>query len=537
MTLKVKKIAVWILCLSMALILNLGPSAAYCASSTTFQVGKTPISFRWYVGYDWYTKRDWKGGTDVGSDWLAKNKKIDIGFFGPNGAASLKLSTMMVSDALPEVMTLERGQDVEKLFNARKLVALDKYIPKYPNLKKWAGSVTLNMLKSKDGQLYQFPNWYIGGPNGNGNTGYLVNQKIWKELGRPSLKTTDDLYNYLKLVKQKYPNVIPLNPGIECHGVNYIYNAFKENAYVVNRTAYVSGNKLDYVFKDPAYQEYMTFVNRLFKEKLIAQNAFTQTLEQATEKLNRGEIAVYIAGDIIGPGRTANGLLKAKNYTSGNAYEAIWPVCKKGLDPSKARTTGFVRLGWNVAVITKAAKNPEQIFAVLDYLTGEEAQRALTFGPPGLFYDSVDSYGAPIFNAKYEKALSDKSEVLSNLAQNNWVGNATFVDTSKGRAAMRLKNQDWGLVTQINNTWKTTFDVTEFQNLIPSPSLPEGKIYISGDDIAKATFAKMIFARNSSDLQDEFKMAIKKLDSIGYQKVLNYMTKKWQENRRVISGR
>ena len=117
------------------------------------------------------------------------------------GAHTQKLSAMMASDDLPDMIWTDRNHpDMERLRKEGKLVAYDDYLDKYPNLKTWMGD--LNMLRSDDGKLYMFPNWYSSNPYGN--AGYVVNKKIYKELGEPPLETTDDLYDYLVKVKDKY---------------------------------------------------------------------------------------------------------------------------------------------------------------------------------------------------------------------------------------------------------------------------------------------------------------------------------------------
>src|SRR5699024_11337140 len=70
-----------------------------------------------------------------------------------------------------------RSSDL-RLREAGKLIALDDYMDKYPNLKEWLSEDAINMLRSEDGKLYQFPNWYNSEPFGN--AGYVVNKKIWR---------------------------------------------------------------------------------------------------------------------------------------------------------------------------------------------------------------------------------------------------------------------------------------------------------------------------------------------------------------------
>jgi len=94
---------------------------------------------------------------------------------------------MIAGDDLPDFIWLDRGSDVERLREAGALVPFDDYLDKYPNLKEWAGEDILNMLRSEDGKLYQFPNWYSSEPFGN--AGYVVNKEIHDALGAPELKT------------------------------------------------------------------------------------------------------------------------------------------------------------------------------------------------------------------------------------------------------------------------------------------------------------------------------------------------------------
>ena len=254
-----------------------------------FVFGETPIEYTMYGHYDWYTMPNW--GEDVATKSIKENKKVNVVPISSGGNAEQKMNTMIVSNDLPDVIWLDRGPDVDKLREAGMLVPFDDYLDKYPNLKEWAGESTLNMLRAEDGKIYQFPNWYTSQPNGN--SGYVVNEKIYKELGVPKLETTDDLYSYLQLVKEKYPNVIPFEPG-QGDGLDVLYSAFGEehpNLYIGNR-AVPQGDQLTSIFKDPVYRESMQYISRLYRERLISQDVLTQTLDQVKEKVMTGNFAV-----------------------------------------------------------------------------------------------------------------------------------------------------------------------------------------------------------------------------------------------------
>ncbi|MCJ8010121.1 extracellular solute-binding protein, partial [Lederbergia wuyishanensis] len=189
-----------------------------------------------------------------------------------------------VGNELPDVIWLDRNADLDRLREADMLVPLDEYIDKYPNIKEWVGESTLNMLRAEDGHVYAIPNWYTTQPNGN--TGYVVNDKIYKELGSPKLETTDDLYAYLKQVKEKYPDVIPFEAG-QGDGLDVIYSAFGEvhpNLFMSNHFV-PDGDKLSSIFTDPVFRDAMVYMNKLYRERLLDQDTLTQTLDQVKEKV------------------------------------------------------------------------------------------------------------------------------------------------------------------------------------------------------------------------------------------------------------
>lgn len=311
---------------------NAETNQAESAEPQLFELGKEPLEFTLYGNYDWYTMPKW--GADETTAWVKENKKVNITEIPNGGNTVQKLNTMIASGDLPDVIWGERGADVERLREAGLLVPLDDYIEKYPNLKKWLDPKAMNMLRSPDGKLYQFPNWYTNRPNGN--AGWVVNKKIYKELGSPKLETTDDLYAYLKLVKEKYPDVIPLETDLasEGHGLDQIYSAFKENNLSFPRYfAVPNGDKMTSIYKDEPFRESVVYAAKLFREKLMTQDAMTQTRDQVQEKLMNGRVAVYTSSNPTLYAMQAHAALTQKDPDAG--YFMIWPIHKEGLEKTK----------------------------------------------------------------------------------------------------------------------------------------------------------------------------------------------------------
>ncbi|GAB6926725.1 hypothetical protein JCM10914A_07080 [Paenibacillus sp. JCM 10914] len=498
-------------------------------TSDGFVLGEQPLEFSFYGHYDWYTMPEW--GADLATQWIKENKSVNVVPVSSGGAAKNKMSTMIVSGELPDVIWMERGAEVEKLRSEGMLVPFDDYLDQYPNLKKWAGESTLDMLRSPDGKLYQFPNWYTTQPNGN--AGYLVNKKIYNELGSPSLETTEDLYAYLKQVKQNYPDVVPLEVGQAAAGVDIMVSAFAENRpYTFNSMMAVpQGDQLVSLFTDPVYRELMQYVSRMYREKLMTQDAFTQKLEQVEQKIITGKVAVYAASSPTEFGSKGNNILSAEDPDAG--YIMIWPVHKEGLDANQIFPGDYKQLGWNVSVITKSAKDPEAIFAFLDWFTGPEGQRTIMWGPEGLYWDGTDEDEAPLFTDKFTSEAKARDELMGATVNFQWNGNTVYVDQSKMKfeSTLPAEKRNWETYWQSEVTWKTQMNTTEYVNLDPAGDSEEGIIAQRVFEIYEQTRAKAIsMATSDEEVLAILDKAEADAQQAGYDKLLKYKTAKWQEN-------
>ncbi|TCZ72876.1 extracellular solute-binding protein [Paenibacillus albiflavus] len=504
---------------------------------TGFTLGDKPVEFTFYGHYDWYTMPPW--GEDAATAWIKDHKKVNVTAIQSGGNAEQKLSTMIASSTLPDVIWLDRGKDVERLRTADMLVPLDDYLEKYPNLKKWAGESTLNLLRSPDGKIYQFPNWYTTRPNGN--TGYVVNMRIYNEMGKPKLETFDDLYNYLKAVKAKYgDSVVPYDPGIEGQGVDLLISGFANDyptSYIANRSV-PKGDKLVSIFTDSVYRESLIYANKLYQEKLMLQDALTQTQDQIKEKLNTDRVAVYADSSPTEFASLGDATVKAQN-PQHPGYNMFWPMHKEGVDKNKVYPGDWNQLGWNVSVITKSAKDPEAIFAFLDWYTGEEGMRTIFWGPDGLYWNGVDSEGGPQFNDKYFNDREEVTKLMNTTNELQWAGNTVYVDTTKSRIESKLpvEKRNWETRWQTEVSWKTSFNSTQFLNMAPIPDTDEGITAQRIDDIFKEARAQALYAKNADEVNKILDKAEKDAQNAGYEKLLAYQTKIWQNNLKLIGGK
>ncbi|MFD0714760.1 extracellular solute-binding protein [Paenibacillus sp. GCM10027626] len=499
-----------------------------------FVLGEEPLSFSFYGNYDWFNMQPW--GEDPATKWIKDNKKVTVEAISSGGAPEQKLNTMIASGELPDVIFLERGSDVERLRKAGKLVALDDYFEKYPNLRKWLDPSALQMLRSEDGKLYQFPNWHTTEPQGNG--GYMINKGIYKALGSPKLETFDDLYAYLKLVKEKYPDVIPFETTIGGQGVDVLYSGFADDhpLLYLSQLAVPEGNELKSILSDPVYRESMLFASKLAREKLLTPDALTQTLDQVRERMTTGRVAVIAAYNVMNIGGQGNMGLRDEEQDESKkndvGYQLIWPLHKEGVDKNKVWPTQYDKLGWNVSVITTAAKNPEGIFAYLDWQTGDEGQRVLTYGPEGLYWQGTDEIGTPIFKPEFYDDEKEYNRLYGVWDTFTWSANSSFHRSIKERVESQTPPEKAKKMAppQPDYNLRTAFNGTAFVNLEPPAGSDEAIIAQKVDDIFKEARAKAIFAKSDEEVIALLDKAENDALKAGYDKLLKYKTERWQEN-------
>ncbi|WP_127493725.1 hypothetical protein [Paenibacillus glycanilyticus] len=505
-------------------------------------LGKEELKFSFYVNYDWYAPVGY--GNDPTTKWLKDTKKINIEEVSSGGNAQQKFGTMVAGDQYPDVIQLDRGsKEFNSLVENGKLVAIDDYLNKYPALKELLDPETLNSLRSPDGKIYGIPNWFNStrNPNQTLGNGWLVNRKVYKELGQPKLETFDDLYAFLKQVKEKYPNMVPIDTGNVTDGnpmlVDYIYAGMGDNRNALPTSNVTGGGRVNLetsqvesLFDDPAYKETWKFLNLLFREKLLSQDTFTQKAEQFKEKINSGRIAIMAINDAAGNGKEANNIL------GDNGYDFLPLIHKTGVDASKVKNAGVGTLGWNLDVITTSAKSPERIFEFLDWWASKEGQRIMNFGPPGLLYDQVDTNGAPIDNEK-AKTITDKEKQDLKLFNFRPLGSWYNTIIVNAKTAQDPSKETWDskaskfygqfVAKEIN-----TDQFNSFQGMDPNSEAGVASQQIK--QIALKEHTKLFYAKDDAAFEAEFSKYMDEVNKAGYDKVLAYQNKTWAENKKQL---
>ncbi|MBD2860442.1 type 2 periplasmic-binding domain-containing protein [Paenibacillus oceani] len=258
---------------------------------------------------------------------------------------------------------------------------IDKYAPnfkklmeKYPDLKKG--------LTMPDGNIYSFPSFYspdflpmlIGTP-------FWVKQEWLTKLGMKEPTTTEELYQYLKAVKQTDLNgngqadEIPyagtgINPLIEqLRGAWGFGNRGLGHKFV---DVDPKTNELRFFRTDPKYKEVIEYVRKLYSDGLIDKEIFTVKTSALYAK---GQTGIF--GSTINPNPSTQ--LNQSGYVGLGAL--------KGPHGDQVYSHVKVPAVWPGAfVITDKNKHPEATVRWIDHFFGDEGATFYFMGIEGQTY-------------------------------------------------------------------------------------------------------------------------------------------------------
>lgn len=228
----------------------------------------------------------------------------------------------------------------------------------------------------------------------------------WLEaVGQKELpKTTDEFYDLMVKFRDEDPNktgkddTIPLT-DVKMESIRpWLMGAFGMRSFGLE----VVDGKVQYTPITENYKEYVTFMNKMYSEKLLDQEVFGQSQEQTKAKGQNNQIGLFSDWfSYFTTGQTEEEALNNPMFqplTSDISKEAVVP---KG--PGILRTT---------LTITKNAASPEAILRWADYFYSEEGSFYLNFGPEGEFWEFTENDKGEkvrVFTDKVDKTNIEES--------------------------------------------------------------------------------------------------------------------------------
>lgn len=319
------------------------------------------------------------------TNYHRKASGIDVTFepaLADAASEQQKKAMILSSNDTPDLMDMNRTE-YYKYASQDVLADVEPYfdiMPDYISLVNSYGEDIISFVRFND-KVYCFPSvleeYDLNRTHGGG---IAVRKDVMNKLDIQNPITINDYYDMWKTVKEN-TNLIPLTSAGD--GFAAIKAAFR----VALRYKQV-GDKLEYIWVQPEFKDYLDFMNKLYTESLLDQEYITTNATTLTEKfmgnkaysLNCGW--AYLCVNIRDIGDKIDGAEMAflPQPSGPNGEKALlyhtWPVQRL----------------W---VVPEAAKNKEAAAKFMNYMSTKEAKMVQDYGILDDDY-TLDSDGNPV---------------------------------------------------------------------------------------------------------------------------------------------
>ncbi|WP_276356350.1 extracellular solute-binding protein [Cohnella caldifontis] len=288
---------------------------------------------------------------------------------------------------LPDIVYNTDQDQTMKNIQAGLFVPLNEYIDKYGvNVKKMFEKYPdlKASLTTPDGKIYYLPQLAV---TKNYMPLWMVNVKWLEKLSLGEPATLDEFTEMLRKFKTGDPNgngkadEIPMTMDPKFLGMAFgtSFGLDLSNLFYAD-----DGGKVHYSYYEPAYKEYLAYLNGLYKEGLLESDYASTTSDQVTSKFSQ-DISGVTFNFSWHQSMTYSPLYKD--------YDPSKPLIK-GIAPLKGPHGDAFYLGRNpitgIFGVSKDAKDPELAFKFLDYASSEEAKEIYAWGLEGQTYTVAD---------------------------------------------------------------------------------------------------------------------------------------------------
>lgn len=370
--------------------------------------------------------------------WIEEKTNIHLDFvYDMEGDdAKTKLNLIMTDPSgMPDIFlsTKWTKSEVQSYGEQGLILALNEYLEDAPNWNKLNEESPSRKadLTMSDGNIYTY-----GTDNECFHCIYQNRMWIYKPWvdqlndGRMP-ETTQELYDFLVKVKTQDPNgngiadEIPMTGylgGWATDPTVWLINSFVQCNNPISNTnptiaagLVVNDGKIEYAVMKDEYREALRYINKLYEEGLLDNQAFTQDVTQCTALLDNEEnlVALHPAGFNIADQKN----FAAKQDGRWQDWVALDPV--EGPDGVRLAARGVTDyFGSCVGSISTSCKYPEIVVALFELLATEEGTNVQRSGPEGYTWrwtEEGTSLGGG--TPKYEYINGFNAEEF------DWVGN------------------------------------------------------------------------------------------------------------------
>ncbi|MCU6794162.1 extracellular solute-binding protein [Paenibacillus sp. WQ 127069] len=373
-----------------------------------------------------------------------KNVKLELQST-PQSNYDDKKKTLIATNSIPDVIMVKQD-DLSNFADSGIFLDLTPYLEKMPNFKKILQEHPEINKNKFDGKLFGFPlvqKWAV-----QAGQVPMIRVDLLTKLNLKAPTTYEELYTVLKKFKEAYPDTFPFTSraangltGTE-NLLNPIAFGFGSGYTNINGTKVYYDPKLKQYKFGPAMPEFkdaVTYLHKLYKEKLLDPDYATATSQIWQEKLSSGKSLFF---------QDNNGF--ATNFNL--ALQKKEPEAKFDLLPTMESDKGVKRnavyqldhLGESYAISAKI-KNPDQVIQFIDWMYSDEGMKLTSWGVENTDYTFANNvYKISDATLNKFKDKPDPYRAMASALGLGYLGMGLYADDNPSIASQPKEFLEWG---------------------------------------------------------------------------------------------
>lgn len=462
-----------------------------------------------FIDASWYPVKEWKGPV---AEKITEKTGVKLNVMVATDEKQLPL--MISSGDLPDLVFTYAN--IDRLSDSKLSYPWNELIEKYtPDFKIDDTRIAIHTMD--DGNFYTVRNSFVTQEEmdqnkyaigSDGNPGIAIREDLLEELGNPPIQSVEDFVKVLGMVKEKYPDMIPLimdKDWIE----QYFLQQFGVEALLDGW--YERDGKIDYAIRQPEVLEFFTFMNSLYRNGYILSENFAYTNDQIDDQYALSGKA-FAHSHTVGVADMNN--IKAES--EGNPYK--FKMLPSSIsENSKIVSTG---LGFAGTFITKKNKDPEASIKFLEYLASDEGKKLTMFGIEGEHWTWNDE-GYP--NLNYSP--SDADFINNNGIKWWYLYNDGVMEGLQGYVPGTQKTEALLQRKEIT-VYKPEIGLIQTQ-----PDSEEKTIKTKIDEMIKNEKVKIYLAESEEEAIANYESMVKNAEKIGLQQLVDWANEVYQKKK------
>ncbi|ASK65939.1 sugar ABC transporter substrate-binding protein [Brachybacterium avium] len=308
----------------------------------------------------------------------------------PFSDATEKRSLLISAGDAPTLVPLVYTGEDSPFVSSGAVVPLSDYADQMPNFQKyveeWDLGEMINNLKQADGKYYMMPGLQeVSVPVFS----LVVRKDVFEELTGAVPNTWEELHEGLKLIKEKYPDAVPLADGFEAQSMlNYAAHAFGTKAgWGFGDGAIDDGGELVYAPSMEGYKQMVELFRDLVADGLLDQESLTASNDGSGAASVGEKFAAETCFAASGSSGTAIEFAQALDETVGEGNYAVTLIPPPaGPAGDKVEPRNF----WHGFMLNSQVTQSENFLATLQFVDwlyfNPEAREMLRWGEKDVNY-------------------------------------------------------------------------------------------------------------------------------------------------------